>query len=117
MIAGSMSPLSDVPDVAALVADAKDGVVLRVHVRPRARRRGVLGVGESALVIGVGAAPERGRATEEAVRTLARWLGVAPSRLAVVSGVTSRSKRIAIAGLTAAEVRSRLSGLADQHPS
>ena len=117
MIAGRMTPPSDASGTAALVEDRGGGAVLRVHVRPRSKRRGVLGVTESALVIGVGAAPEKGRATEEAVRTLARWLDVAPSRLTVVAGATSRSKRVAIAGLGAAAVRSRLARLAAEHPS
>lgn len=117
MIAGSMSPTSDVPDVAALVDDAKDGAILRVRVRPRSSRRGVLGVSAGALVIGVGAAPEKGRASDEAVRALARWLDVAPSRLAVVSGATSRSKRIAIAGMKAADVRSLVARFAAPDPS
>ncbi|MFY9588416.1 MAG: DUF167 family protein, partial [Actinomycetota bacterium] len=68
-----MSTPSDVPDTDALVADGKDGAVIRVRVRPRSSRRGVLGVAGGALVIGVGAAPEKGRATDEAVRALADW--------------------------------------------
>lgn len=70
-----------------------------------------------ALSIGVGAAPEKGRATEEAVRTLARRLGVAASRISVVSGATSRSKRVAITGIGAAEVRSRIAELLRSDPS
>lgn len=117
MIAGTMSGPSDVPDTDALVKDGKDGAVIRVHVRPRARRRGVLGFGANALMIGVGAAPERGRATDEALRTLARWLDVAPARLSVVSGASSRAKRVLITGLSVAEVRARLARMDGPHPS
>jgi uncharacterized protein len=117
MIAGRMKPPSDLPDGDALVADGRDGALLRVRVRPRSARRGVLGVAAGALVIGVGAAPEKGRATEEAVRALARWLDVAPSRLAVVSGASSRTKRIAIRGMSAAEVRARVARSAEPDPS
>jgi uncharacterized protein len=117
MIAGRMSTPSDVSDSDAPVAEGKSGALLRVRVRPRSSRRGVLGVSGGALVIGVGAAPEKGRATAEAVRALAGWLGVAPSRLAVVSGATSRSKRVAIAGMSAVELRARLGSFTAPDPS
>ena len=117
MIAGRMSGPSDVSDATAPIEETYDGVILRVRVRPHVSRRGVLGVAAGALTVGVGAAPERGRATQEAVRTLARWLDVPPSRISVVSGATSRSKRIAIAGYSAAQVRSRIAALASSDPS
>jgi uncharacterized protein len=114
MIAGTMSgPF----DVAAVVADARDGAIVHVHVRPRSSRRGVLGVRAGRLALGVGAAPEKGRATAEAVRELARVLGVGASRLTVAAGATSRSKRIAVAGMTAAEIRRRLAARLASDPS
>jgi uncharacterized protein YggU (UPF0235/DUF167 family) len=112
-----MSGPSDVPDTDSLVDVTKDGTVLRVHVRPRSRRLGVLGVGANGLLIGVAVTPEKGRATGEAVRALAGWLDVPRSRLAVIGGAAARSKRIAIAGMSAAEVRARLARPAGPDPS
>jgi uncharacterized protein len=114
MIAGTMSGLSELSGV---VEDTTGGSVIRVRVRPRSSRRGVLGVTAGALVIGVGAAPEKGRATDEAVRALAARLDVAPSRVAVISGATSRSKRISVAGMSAADVRARLAPPPGSDPS
>lgn len=57
------------------------------------------------LTVGVGSAPEGGKATAEAARTVARWLGIAPSRLDLVSGAASRSKRFRVAGMTAEGLR------------
>lgn len=39
---------------------------------------------------------------------VAEWLGVAPSRVALAAGATSRSKRFRIAGWTGADLRKRL---------
>lgn len=60
------------------------------------------------LTVGVAAAPEGGKATAEALRAIAAWLGVAPSRLSLVSGATSRSKRFRVEGETAESLRRKV---------
>jgi len=40
----------------------------------------------------VRSSPERGRANEEAIKLLARYFGVKPSKVHLISGVTSRNK-------------------------
>ncbi|HUG88501.1 MAG TPA: DUF167 domain-containing protein [Actinomycetota bacterium] len=86
-----------------------DGCTLTVRVVPRSPRTGVE-AGDETVVVRVRAAPERGRATEEAVRRLAEVLRVAPSRIALRSGPRSRAKVFSIAGLTAREAARRLTG-------
>jgi uncharacterized protein len=105
MIAGRMSEPSE---IASVVADARDGAIVRVRVKPRSRRSGVLGVSDGQLSIAVRAAPEGGRATDEAIRTLAAWLGLPKSALTLSVGATSRSKRISVRGYSAAEIRARI---------
>src|SRR6266542_6170285 len=108
MIAGEMNGSSDTPDLDALVTDGRGGAVLRIRVRLRTSRRGVLGVSRGELVLGVGAPPEKGRATAEALRSLAGWLDLAPSRLSVVSGAAARSKRVLVTGERASALRGRV---------
>lgn len=91
-----------------LVEAGRQAAVLRIRVRPGSRRRGVFGTHAGMLLVGVGAPPEGGKATDETLLTLARWLGVARSRLSVVSGAAGRSKRIAVAGETAEGLRKKL---------
>ena len=91
--------------------------MIRIRVKPRSRRRGVLGVAGGELTVAVGAAPEDGRATEEALRLLAERLGVPRSSVALTSGVRSRSKRVLIAGETAAAVRAKVAALLERDPS
>jgi len=84
------------------------GCTVAVGVIPRSPRPGVV-VEERGLVIRVRAAPEGGRATEEARRRLAEALGVSPSTVRLRTGMTSRAKTFEVAVLGPEDVRARLS--------
>lgn len=87
-----------------------DGTRLRVRVRPRARRTGILGPHGGALKIAVSAPAERGKANRATSELLASVLGIPASSVVVVAGESSPDKTIRIA-LGPAEVAVRL-GLA-----
>lgn len=53
-------------------------------------------------------APERGRATEAALRLLAKALSVPRGNVSLVAGHASREKVVAVAGLSGAEAEQRL---------
>ncbi len=78
--------------------------MLDVVVHPGARRDGVVGWQGSALKVCVRAAPERGRANRAVEELLAAALGVPTSDVAVVSGATSRTKRVRVVGVGASAV-------------
>jgi uncharacterized protein len=78
--------------------DATRMARLTVRVIPRSARTAVER-SERGVVIRVRAAPEGGRATEEARRALAGALGVAPSDVGLVRGATSRTKVFEVDGL------------------
>ncbi|MDQ7030600.1 MAG: DUF167 domain-containing protein [Ardenticatenia bacterium] len=86
-----------------------EGVLIRVHVQPRARRSEVVGIVGDAIKIRVAAPPHRGRANEALVNFLAHLLGVSRHDVAVVRGQTSRRKRIIVRGITLEDVKARLS--------
>jgi uncharacterized protein YggU (UPF0235/DUF167 family) len=56
----------------------------------------------------VAAPPERGAANDAVIRLLASVLGVDRRAVAVVSGHGARDKMVKLAGLSGAEVESRL---------
>jgi uncharacterized protein (TIGR00251 family) len=85
-----------------------DGVVLRVHVQPKAGRDVVTGRHGDALKVRVRAAPVDGRANAAVGRQLAALFGVAPSAVTLLSGPTSRSKRFLVAGVAPDAARERL---------
>ena len=74
------------------------GLVVEVHVQPRAGRRGLTGRHGDAVRIRVTAPPAEGRANDETARVLADALDVAPSAVTLVQGARSRHKRFAVAG-------------------
>lgn len=92
-------------DLGDLVSETRDGVVIRVRVKPRSRRRGVFGLTGSELSVAVGSPPDKGRANSETLETLAGWLGLPVSRLSILSGASSRSKRVSVAGIDVSRLR------------
>jgi len=79
-------------------------LLLRVHVQPGAGRTAVTGRHGDALGVKVGAPPQGGRANTALVGLLATTLGIAPSRITIESGATSRAKRVRIVGLPAPDL-------------
>ncbi len=95
-----------------MAAAGRDGVDLRLHVRPNAQESRVLEVDawRGTLVVQVKARPERGEANPEVVALIATALGVSPSRVSVFGGALSREKRIRVEGVTEDEARRALGG-------
>ena len=65
---------------------------IAVRVTPRAGREAVAQADAGRLDVRVTAPPEDGCANAAVRKLLARALGIAPSRLTLVAGVTSRDK-------------------------
>jgi uncharacterized protein YggU (UPF0235/DUF167 family) len=84
-----------------------------VRLTPRAGRDEVVGVGpDGELQVKVRAAPADGAANAALLRTIAAAAGVAPSRLQLVRGATSRTKIVSIEGVDPAELIARWPGMA-----
>jgi uncharacterized protein (TIGR00251 family) len=98
-----------VDDLFVVVIEAtKTGVIVDVRVIPRAGKRGIAGVRDNAVLIRLLAPPVEGAANAELVEVIAEALGVAKRAVAIVSGDTSRRKRVRINGVTLAHAVSRL---------
>ena len=89
----------------AYYSETAEGVVLNVRAQPRSSRSGVDGVVGDALKVRIRSAPVDGKANKELVETLADAFSLPKSRVSFVGGETSKSKRILLAGLGAAELR------------
>ena len=92
--------------VASEVVD--DTGALRVHVLPRSRPPGVAGVRAGRLVVAVASPPEKGRATDEALRTVALWLGIKASAVRLRRGARGRDKLLHADGYGISDLRKRL---------
>lgn len=78
---------------------------------PRAGRTTIAGVRGNALAIRLAAAPVDGAANEALIAFLADTFDRPRRDITIVSGHTSRNKRVAIAGLTEAEFDARLNDI------
>lgn len=77
-------------------------------MKPRASRDAIEGECLGALVVRLTAPPVEGEANAALARVLGRALEVAPSAVRLLSGATSRRKRVHVAGVSAADARARL---------
>ncbi|WP_174873584.1 DUF167 domain-containing protein [Vogesella oryzae] len=85
-----------------------DGVRLTLHVQPGARKSEIAGEHGEALKIRLAAPPVEGKANAALVLWLADYLGVPRRSVSLLSGERNRHKIVAIAGLDAAALLSRL---------
>ena len=84
---------------------------IAVRVTPRGGRDAVEGfAADGSLRIRVAAAPADGRANEAAARLLARRFGIAPTRVRLVAGGTSRVKSFDVEGLDDDAIAAALQG-------
>jgi uncharacterized protein (TIGR00251 family) len=95
-------------DRASGVSPHAHGSVLSVVVAPRAGRSSIERLADGAIQIRVAAPPVDGAANAALLRFLAGVLGLPRSRFEIISGASSRRKRIVIAGLPPDELESRL---------
>ena len=90
------------------VRDVQGGAVVAVKAVPGSSRSRVVGVLGDCLKVATAAAAEKGRANKAIAAILADALGVAKGDVALLSGATVPRKHFRVAGLSAAQVRQRL---------
>jgi uncharacterized protein (TIGR00251 family) len=85
------------------VSDKK--ATLEIHLQPGAKRSGVVGFREGILYVKVTALPQKGQANRALLELMAQTLGIPRSNVDIIRGQSSRSKVIAVHGLTGDEVK------------
>jgi hypothetical protein len=85
--------------------------LLRVRVQPRAARSEIVGWrADGTLSVRVAAPPVEGQANAAVAALLAGALDLRPSAVRVERGARGRDKLVRVDGLTAAEIRQRITG-------
>ncbi|MBI2354617.1 MAG: YggU family protein [Deltaproteobacteria bacterium] len=82
----------------ALCTVTADGIILGLHVQPRASRNEVCGVQDNALKIRLTSPPVDGAANKLCRELLADLFHVPRSAVEIVSGENSRHKRVRVSG-------------------
>jgi hypothetical protein len=83
---------------------------IAIRLQPRAHRDEVVGERAGAVVVRVTAPPVDGRANAALCALIARAAHVAPSRVRVVRGQTSRDKIVRVEDVSAQTLRAALLG-------
>ena len=96
------------------IRDSSDGCTLPVRVHPGARRNAITGIHDGALKISLTTPPTDGRANQALIAFLAGELRIPRARVTLLTGATSRTKSLRIAGLSAAQLRAVLAPPATQ---
>jgi uncharacterized protein (TIGR00251 family) len=85
------------------------GLVIRLHVQPRAKRNEIVGLHDGALKIRVTAPPVDDAANRAIIEFFSRLLGISRSNLQILAGEKSRDKTLQVCGMSCAEFQSRIS--------
>jgi hypothetical protein len=89
--------------------DIPEGCTLQIRIHPGARKNAITGTHDNAVKISLTTPPIEGRANEALIAFLADQLHLPKSRIALITGTTSRNKTLRITGKSAAEVQAALS--------
>ena len=76
-----------------------DGVEFSIRVVPRASKSEIIGVIDGAVKVRLKAPPVDGAANGELIKLFAGKLGVVKSDVEIVSGLTSKTKRLRVSGV------------------
>lgn len=83
-------------------------MILEVKVTPNAAKNEIVRWEEGRLVIKVRGVPEKGKVNENLIAFLAKQLGISKSQIVILSGETSRLKRLEIQDISDEDIKSKL---------
>lgn len=81
---------------------------MAIHAQPGAKREAIVGEHGDRLKIALTTPPIEGRANQALLKFLAKTLGLPRASIELLSGETSREKRVRIEGLSADDLIARL---------
>ena len=71
-------------------------MIIKVKIIPRCKINQIIGFEEDILKIRIKASPEKGKANKELIRFIASELSIAQRRITILSGHTSKLKKLQI---------------------
>ena len=89
--------------------ESATGISFAVKVHPRARKDAITGTVGDALKLALTAPPVDGKANQAVIEFFADLFAISRSSVTIASGETSRTKVIRVSGISADQVRQRLS--------
>ena len=90
------------------IIENREAIEFSVRVIPRSSRSEIAGEHDGAIKVKLTSPPVDGAANAELIKLFAKRLGVSRSDVHIVSGETSKTKRLRITGVTAEQFRNVL---------
>jgi uncharacterized protein len=87
------------PETQIKINSCENGIRFSAVIQPRSSKNEVAGVYNNSLKIRLTSPPVDGAANKACVKFLAKWLGVSPSRVRIISGLSSKNKTIEISDM------------------
>ena len=91
-------------ELGTCATERSEGVEIRIYIQPRASKTELVGLFGQALKIRIAAPPVDGQANAELCRFLARQFSIPQQYVQVISGFSSRQKRVFLKGRTLSEI-------------
>ncbi|HRD01523.1 MAG TPA: DUF167 domain-containing protein [Candidatus Saccharicenans sp.] len=88
-------------------SDKNGQQIITVRVQPKSRQQQLIQISETEFKARLISAPDKGKANAELLAILADYFGLAPSRLRIIRGETSRTKLIEIKNTKRSEKMNR----------
>ena len=88
------------------IVTTKSGIILSIRTQPGSSKNRIIGEYGGRLKLAVTAAPEKGKANKAVIELLADTLHFNESSIHIISGESSRDKRLMIEGLTPEDIKS-----------
>ena len=91
--------------------ETNEGVIIAIKVTPKSHKNEIIGKENEEIKIRIRAIPEKGNANNAILHFLAEILNISSSSLNLVTGTTSRHKKVLIKGLDMKKIEELLLGL------
>jgi uncharacterized protein (TIGR00251 family) len=92
----------------AYLQSHNDGVIVAVRVTPKSSQSKIIGPHGDELKITLNAPPVDGKANKELIRLLSKTFHIPKTEIHIVSGETSRSKKLLLSGCSVETVLNTL---------
>ena len=96
------------PETLFKINTCENGIRFSAIIQPRSPKNEISGIYNNSLKIRLTSPPIDGAANKTCVKFLAKWLGVSPSRVRIVTGLSSKNKIIEINGIDESIFRDKL---------
>ncbi len=96
------------PESQIKINPCDNGIRFSAIIQPRSSKNEISGIYNNSLKIRLISPPVDGAANKTCIKFLAKWLGLSPSRVRIVSGLSSKNKTIEINGMDESVFRDTL---------